>query len=43
MNLKDIALFEYDDSPSAVIDPDHENFDVTFPEVAVFAFVGEEV
>ncbi len=38
-----IALLEYDDDPSAVIPPDHEKFDIQFPPVAVFAFVGETV
>lgn len=36
-----IALLEYDNSQSAIIMPNHENLDVKFPEVAVFAFLGE--
>ncbi len=43
MNVKNIALFEYDDSQSAVIDPTHEKIDLKLPEVAVFAFVGDAV
>ncbi len=41
--MKDIALFEYDDDREAVINPDHENFNIKLPEIAVFAFVGEAV
>ncbi len=41
--MKDLALLEYDPSPHAVIDPDHEKLGVRLPPVAVFAFVGEAV
>ncbi len=41
--MKDIALLEYDDDREAVINPNHENFNIKLPEIAVFAFVGEAV
>ncbi len=41
--MEKTAIFEYDPTPSAVFDPTHEKFDIRLPEVAVFAFVGEEV
>ncbi len=37
----DIPLIEYDNSPEAVLQPDHEKLGITFPEKAVFAFLGD--
>ena len=36
----EIPILEYDNSPRAVIQPDHEHLDLKLPEKAVFAFLG---
>ena len=36
----EIPVLEYDDSPLAVIQPNHEHLDLTLPKKAVFAFLG---
>ena len=36
----EIPILEYDDSPSSVIMPTHENLDIKLPERVVFAFLG---
>lgn len=35
-----IPILEYDDSPAAVIPPDHEGLELNLPEKVVFAFLG---
>lgn len=39
----DIPILEYDDCPTAVLMPDHERLNITLPEKAVFAFLGDIV
>ncbi len=39
----ELPILEYDASPSAVIQPDHERLAMRLPERAVFAFLGEAV
>ncbi len=41
--MKSIPLFEYDCSQEAVINPDHEHFDIHLPPVCVYAFAGDTV
>ena len=36
----EFPILEYDNSPRAVIQPDHEHLDLNLPEKAVFAFLG---
>ena len=36
----ELPILEYDDSPGAVIQPDHERLGLKLPEKAVFAFLG---
>lgn len=36
----DLPILEYDDSPRAVLRPDHEGLDLVLPKKAVFAFLG---
>lgn len=36
----ELPILEYDDSPKAVIQPDHEHLNLHLPEKAVFAFLG---
>ena len=43
LHKHDIPLFEYDDSPTAVLMPDHEQLALQLPEKAVFAFLGDVV
>lgn len=39
----EIPILEYDDSPSAVVMPTHENLDIQLPKKAVFAFLGDVI
>lgn len=39
----DIPLTEFDPCEKAVLQPDHEKINVRFPDIAVFAFVGDAV
>lgn len=39
----DIPLLEFDPSPCAVIDPEHEALELKLPELCVFSFLGESV
>lgn len=36
----ELPILEYDDSPAAVIQPDHEGLELALPKKAVFAFLG---
>ncbi len=38
-----IPLLEYDDAPTAVIDPNHEGLELSLPSRAVFAFLQDHV
>ena len=43
MTEEKIALFEYDSSQEAVINPDHEKLVPSLPKIAIFAFVGDVI
>lgn len=36
----ELPILEYDDAPTAVIQPDHEGLELALPDKAVFAFLG---
>lgn len=38
-----VPILEYDESQTAVLEPNHEHLKVTFPKKAVFAFLGDEI
>ena len=39
----EIPILEFDDNPSAVINPNHEGLNLQLPEKCVFAFLGEYI
>ena len=43
MQKHEIPILEYDNNPSAVLNPNHENFNMVLPERAVFGFLYDHV
>lgn len=41
LHKNDVPILEYDDSLESILSPTHENLDISLPEKAVFAFLGE--
>lgn len=39
----EFPILEFDDSPVAVIMPNHEDLDIKLPKKCVYAFLGEEI